>query len=602
MTAGPDGTLVLFGGSVGEYPSHTLLADTWVWDDGGWRLAAPSGPAAHSSVSMAYDSARAQVVLFGGWTDGGDLAATWTWNGTTWTRHDVFGPGARSSAAMSWDPWSERVVLFGGCGDDDPGDTWAWDGARWEQHHVEGPGNRCRATLAPLARLGGLVLFGGVEGRGPGATRPVDLWLWRDETWTRLDGDGPAPEGRANHSMVHDPVTDELVVFGGTPADRRVRDDLWRFDGRRWHRESAAAGPGAREVAAMAWDEAAGRMLLHGGRDPQRASLGDTWILSDGEWTPGPESADPADRAVPAGRGAAAGGWDPSGDRLLVFGGIGGEPAAFGDLWSWNRRVWREIPVSEGPSPRFNSAGAFLEGRRQFVMHGGGNIDEQTAETWVFQDGTWHEIAGDGPGPLECARMVGRPDMEDAILYGGMAGGHASQETWRWDGSSWSLLARKGPPGTCFHAMAYDEARRQIVHFGGRGGERSRATWVFEDDTWRQVTTEGPAARDHHAMAYDRASRTVVLVGGGGQEEDGSWDGSVLDDTWGWDGRGWSRFDEAGAPARFHAPVVVGTDNGVLMFGGSDRSSSYADIWEWNAGRWRQVSPQTRGAEQKGTG
>jgi hypothetical protein len=53
---------------------------------------------------MAYDAARGEVVLFGGW-DGTLLGDTWTWDGTTWTEeHPAISPPARILMGMAYDP------------------------------------------------------------------------------------------------------------------------------------------------------------------------------------------------------------------------------------------------------------------------------------------------------------------------------------------------------------------------------------------------------------------------------------------------------------------------------------------------------------------
>ena len=72
-------------------------SDTWAWDGKAWTaLNPPAAPPVRVGEAMAYDSARKQVVLFGGaasspsstsltgtWTL---LSDTWVWDGRVWTR------------------------------------------------------------------------------------------------------------------------------------------------------------------------------------------------------------------------------------------------------------------------------------------------------------------------------------------------------------------------------------------------------------------------------------------------------------------------------------------------------------------------------------
>ena len=56
------GNLLLFGGATAE----ELRGDTWRRHDGRWRRLPITGPAPRTFPAMAYDSARGEVVLFGG--------------------------------------------------------------------------------------------------------------------------------------------------------------------------------------------------------------------------------------------------------------------------------------------------------------------------------------------------------------------------------------------------------------------------------------------------------------------------------------------------------------------------------------------------------
>jgi hypothetical protein len=77
---------------------------------------------------MAYDPAIAQVVHFGGISNGGRLNDTWTWNGTTWTRQSPADfPSARTNAPMAYDSGTGQFVLVGGYGSGGSfNDTWVY--------------------------------------------------------------------------------------------------------------------------------------------------------------------------------------------------------------------------------------------------------------------------------------------------------------------------------------------------------------------------------------------------------------------------------------------------------------------------------------------
>src|SRR5712691_1744691 len=101
------------------------LSTAWAWDGAKWAIltpspstsASPSTPPALCDPSLAYDSNRREIVLFGGkrdWCTTSD--ETWIWNGTAWTPPTLFEtePDSRSGSSMAYDSSRNVIVLFGG--------------------------------------------------------------------------------------------------------------------------------------------------------------------------------------------------------------------------------------------------------------------------------------------------------------------------------------------------------------------------------------------------------------------------------------------------------------------------------------------------------
>jgi hypothetical protein len=178
-----------------------------------------------------------------------------------------------------------------------------------------------------------------------------------------------------------------------------------------------------------------------------------------------------------------------------------------------------------------------------------------------------------------------------AILYGGAWNTTLFADTWRWDGSSWTLLQPAVNPGMLAqHAMAYDEARGQIVLFGGLAGAApvpSSATWVWDGNNWRQMQPAvSPPARFGHAMAYDAASQKVVLFGGYG-------DYGETNDTWTWDGANWTQAFPSDSPlARAgHSMAFDAMRGEIVLFGGFRSQGTptwFSDTWVWDGSDWYQ--------------
>ncbi len=153
-----------------------------------------------------------------------------------------------------------------------------------------------------------------------------------------------------------------------------------------------------------------------------------------------------------------------------------------GDTWEWDGNAWslRAEPPDPGPSPRYAHAMSYDAARGVTILFGG------------------YDDAYDG-------------------------------ETWEWDGNSWTLSATTGPSPRTHSAMAYDAARGVTVLYGGTrtfgsGPVHYDDTWEWDGATWTQVTTTGTGPREGHAMAYDSARAATVLFGGSG--------GDLRADTW----------------------------------------------------------------------
>jgi len=139
-----------------------------------------SSPSARADHAMAYDSARAKTVLFGGY-DVDDIYSdeTWEWDGTKWEEiTPSVSPVGRMYHAMVYDIARSKTVLYGGfiSSNNDSSDTWEWDGESWEQlSSVTIPKARGRHAMAYDSTRDKIVLFGGMDLPG---YEYADTWEW----------------------------------------------------------------------------------------------------------------------------------------------------------------------------------------------------------------------------------------------------------------------------------------------------------------------------------------------------------------------------------------------------------------------------------------
>jgi sugar lactone lactonase YvrE len=301
------GNIVLFGGAndSGVNSSFNILNDTWVWNGTTWTEQFPTtSPSARSSSTMSYDAATGNMVLFGG-ANYYSVAFndTWVWNGITWTEESpAVSPPARSEAAMTYDAAAGNMVLFGGLSsngymcDNCLSDTWVWNGSTWtEENPSTSPSARLGASMVYDPASGNIVLFGGYSNSGV----LNDTWIWNGSTWTE-ESLTNSPPARYLAAMTYDAIAGNVVLFGGEDSSGNVLNDTWVWNGTAWNEESLTTPPPARFAPAMAYDAMAGNIVLFGGDGNRLNVLNDTWTLSAGAVNLGTANVCPAGATTPS--------------------------------------------------------------------------------------------------------------------------------------------------------------------------------------------------------------------------------------------------------------------------------------------------------------
>jgi N-acetylneuraminic acid mutarotase len=283
------GKYILFGG----YGVDNNLNDTWEYDPvaNTWTELSPSGelPPARASFGMAYDEARHQVILFGGWSDDLQLDDTWAYDpaGNTWTQLSPGGeiPTARAYHAMVYDPGTSKVIMFGGWDDfasTDLNETWAYDAQAntWTKLAPAGdiPSARDSHEMVLDGGSGRILLFGGYDD----VNNLGDTWAYdpAGNTWAQLMPSGAQPAPRSGHALTYDAARRQVILFGGSDGDFAV-GDTWAYDpvADSWTELTFPGDvPQARSALAMVADPVTGRMILFGGYNDE-SGLADTWSL-----------------------------------------------------------------------------------------------------------------------------------------------------------------------------------------------------------------------------------------------------------------------------------------------------------------------------------
>jgi hypothetical protein len=612
--------------------------------------------------AMTWDSADGYVLLFGGSNAygvyGGD---TWIYQTGAWTQlHPLTAPEGRDSSGLAYDWWDNAVVLFGGYTPGTGGflnDTWLFKAGVWTQLTISGPSPRYGFSLVydPNATYNAQyhsstpadVLFGGTSYQCVGGANGIshvcnETWYFWADKWQNMTS-ARSPPPRWGASMVYDPLTSHLILFGGYGGSSCLSTgycgDTWEYNwSAGWVQVptpvdcgNAATGPCptasapvAREEAAFAFDSSDGYSVLFGGANSTVDELIDTWEFSGVTWTK------LATTNLPDNRNGAALTFDASpGDRyLLLVGGSDGLYVPPDLLWGFVGGQWNELSPAARVGPGATEGGAMAYDEADgYVLYFGGLYPATglySSATWKFQAGTWTQLfPADAPFALAFASMSYDPDTGYVVLFGGSFYGSPQNDTWGYEGGSWFFLC--GASSTCAYGtyapsprygagFAYDEASEGMVVFGGYGGVNGHSvlgdTWGFfpaagRSGYWVNVTSligsAAPSPRVLPGMTWDVGDHEIVLFGGGNLS-------ATFQDTWTMTDlyAGWVEDGSCGGPGQAScgsnapnpAAAMVFTydalDGEVVMSGGVGATafSGYLQdtTWLFDAGTWYQCS------------
>jgi hypothetical protein len=318
---------------------------------------------------------------------------------------------------------------------------------------------------------------------------------------TRLDAQRLSPSGRAGAYMVYDAARGQTLLFGGwlrrgTSSDVVYPNDLWAWDGNSWRLLEPPPNtprPIGRDVPVLAYDEARQRVVMFGGRGDGTGES-PTWLTDVWEWD-GTRWYKFTNTGMPPILHPMAG-YDPVRRHVIVGGGAfltatGGFARFARTLWEWDGAHWaaRDTTAPENYFP-----GALSTTRNGAIIILGGppgvNRDGPRApsRSWIFNGSTW----------------LGR---EEAPAFN-------------------NLQAVAGAPdGTLYMYQSWESwLTSPLMHVRDTSG------------TWRRIESSlNPGVRNTQALAWDARRSRLVLFGGATRDQ------RLLDDTWEFDGRDWTK-------------------------------------------------------------
>lgn len=290
-------------------------------------------PTPRSTGQLFYLRSTESLILFDGYEKGtlpaSGKAETWAWKNNSWTKVDENDQPLRSLSAAVYLNDKDQVFVFGGIGsrgyDDSVRQACTFNGKDWKCSDNNPIGTRDHHEMVYDEDSKTIVLYGGQTGNREMDTR---TWVYKNDQWTALNIPGPGQ--RVHHAMAYDAQRKKIVLFGGSG------DETWEFDGKQWTRVNTTINPGAIAHHSMVYDPSRKKVLLYGG-EIDMVAKGDVWSWDGKSWEKlsdnGPQ------RILPAVA------FDPSDNKLYVFGGSGGEQGMqiYSDLWEWDGKTWTQV-------------------------------------------------------------------------------------------------------------------------------------------------------------------------------------------------------------------------------------------------------------------
>lgn len=224
-----DGTgALMFSGRANNGASFYYDTATWRFSGGTWNeLSTTGSPTPRRNHSLAYDSVRDRVIMFGGENGSNLFGDIWEFDGTTWTEITASGPEPRYFSNFSF---VDSAVLFGGIGNSGvcPNETWLWNGTAWSSASPSSPpSQRYCAAFANNLESSYAIYFGGRNM----TTFLAETYKWDGSEWSQILEEGSSlPEARICHGMAYDMNDHKFIMFGGYNGTTNGLDDTWTLE------------------------------------------------------------------------------------------------------------------------------------------------------------------------------------------------------------------------------------------------------------------------------------------------------------------------------------------------------------------------------------
>jgi hypothetical protein len=322
------------------------------------------------------------------------------------------------------------------------------------------------------------------------------------------------PHTRSASSMLYDPVSKDLWMFGGSKYDTGVvTNEMWRYStaSGQWFYVNTSATPAARQGQSMVYDSANQRFLMFGGFTTVYVNDLYSFNPLTSAWTAlSPGGSAPGIRSMHAAAYSAVSG------TMIVYGGYNGS-TRLNDVFEYNigTNVWKQIvPTLNSMTGRSDMQYCYQTVSGALIIHGGW-IAAETAETWKFDyyKNEFRKLASSPYGARDGSAFYDETQDKMYLIYGfwnntsDVVPGIYSYDF----KATWGQVVpspNNTPTSMYNFAYAYDTDKREFYTYAGSSINQynpSTALWKYSvpNNTW---DTLHPQALARHCAAY--ASRT----------------------------------------------------------------------------------------------
>lgn len=540
---------LIFGGFEGE----TFYNDVWQYKDGDWSLVNTTGtaPSARRLAAAAFDPKMNRLYVYGGATAEDTLTDTWVLDVTsdTWSRVSENTPALRVGATMAYGSARDELILVGANKTTGTAETYRWSGSAWTKlSPATHPACVAQGALVDQRHTGRLVQVGGVCFSGETiVSRTNETWTWDGTNWTK-DASNTTPGQVFGHAIAYDARVQNVIIFGGVDVEERQMTYAYRD---RWKAVFVvAATPGPRSLAVGALDPLTREVILYGGLD-RTLNHFDFWRRSRDLWSE--IGARPPSCSYPAGS------LDTDRKQFVIVCEGGSVSEWNGSEW----KTYKDFDDDEQPPIRRLSSVAYDPVSKKTYLFGGYELNVYYREMWAWNGTSWEEVETGGsktPTSRMLSTMFFDPHTQKIMIFGGI--GRKTSESsviryddmWSFNGSTFTPLtpstkpaARYGASVAVAPARTVDGVERpaRVLMFGGKSAEEKylNELWEWTGTTWTKVeTVNTPSARMNGTFVFDELNNRFLYYGG--------WAGHTLSETWELRGDTWTLLPDASGRSR----------------------------------------------------